>query len=58
MTGDQDDLPCPGRIEPGRSGPNGLLIDPAMAGRLRRLPAAISYSSYTPLEDEFAIEEA
>ena len=36
---------------------DGLLIDPAMAGRLRRLPAGISHSSYTPLEDEFAIEE-
>jgi Fic family protein len=36
---------------------DGLLIDPAMAGRLRRLPAAITHSSYTPLEDEFQIEE-
>jgi hypothetical protein len=36
---------------------DGLLIDPAMAGRLRRLPAGISHSSYTPLEDEFTIEE-
>lgn len=36
---------------------DGLLIDPAMAGRLRRLPAGITHSSYTPLNDEFAIEE-
>lgn len=36
---------------------DGLLIDPAMAGRLRRLPVGISHSSYTPLEDEFEIEE-
>lgn len=35
----------------------GLLIDPAMAGRLRRLPANISHSSYHPLEDQFEIEE-
>ena len=36
---------------------DGLLIDPAMAGRLRRLPAGISYSRYTPPDDEFVIEE-
>lgn len=36
---------------------NGLLIDPAMAGRLRRLPAGISHSSYRPLEDQYEIEE-
>lgn len=36
---------------------DGLLIDPAMAGRLRRLPAGIGHSSYMPLDDEFAIEE-
>ena len=36
---------------------DGLLIDPAMAGRLRRLPAGISYSSYTPPDDEIIIEE-
>ena len=36
---------------------NGLLIDPAMAGRLRRLPARIGHSSYRPLEDQYAIEE-
>jgi hypothetical protein len=34
-----------------------LLIDPAMAGRLRRMPAGISHSSYTPPDDEFVIEE-
>ena len=31
---------------------DGLLIDPAMAGRLRRIPAGISHSSYTPLDDQ------
>ena len=36
---------------------DGLLIDPAMSGRLRRMPAGIGYSSYTPSEDEFLIEE-
>lgn len=36
---------------------DGLMIDPAMAGRLRRLPAGITYSSYQPLENEFQIEE-
>ena len=36
---------------------DGLLIDPAMAGRLRRLPVGISHSSYSPLQDEFSIEE-
>lgn len=36
---------------------NGLLADPAMAGRLRRFPVGISKSSYTPLDDRFAIEE-
>lgn len=36
---------------------DGLLADPAMAGRLRRMPVAISYSSYRPLTDQFAIEE-
>ncbi|MGH2544421.1 MAG: Fic family protein, partial [Ardenticatenaceae bacterium] len=36
---------------------DGLLIDPAMAGRLRRMPAGISHSSYTPPGDEFVIEE-
>ncbi len=36
---------------------DGLLIDPAMVGRLRRMPAGITYSSYKPLEDQFEIEE-
>ncbi len=36
---------------------DGLLIDPAMAGRLRRLPAGIGHSSYQPLEDQYQIEE-
>ena len=34
---------------------NGLLYDPALAGRLRRLPVAIGRSAYLPLEDEFDI---
>lgn len=36
---------------------DGLLADPAMAGRLRRMPVGISYSSYRPLDDFLAIEE-
>ena len=36
---------------------NGLLMDPAMAGRLRRMPAGIGHSSYRPLEDQYRIEE-
>jgi Fic family protein len=36
---------------------DGLLIDPAMAGRLRRLPAGITHSSYQPLEDRYEIDE-
>ena len=36
---------------------NSLLVDPAMAGRLRRMPVGISHSSYRPLDDPFAIEE-
>ena len=36
---------------------DGLLVDPAMAGRLRRMPVGISSSSYLPLDDRFAIEE-
>ena len=36
---------------------DGLLADPAMAGRLRRMPVGISYSTYRPLDDLFAIEE-
>lgn len=35
----------------------GLLIDPAMAGRLRRMPVNIGASSYRPLEDPIQIEE-
>lgn len=36
---------------------NGLLIDPAMAGRLRRMPAGIGASSYQPLDDQYEIED-
>ena len=36
---------------------DGLLTDPAMAGRLRRMPVGISFSSYQPLDDLFAIKE-
>ena len=36
---------------------DGLLADPAMAGRLRRLPVGITHSSYRPLGDQFEIEE-
>ena len=36
---------------------DGLLVDPAMAGRLRRMPVGISSSNYLPLDDRFAIEE-
>lgn len=36
---------------------DGLLIDPAMAGRLRRMPVNISASSYRPLDDQYQIEE-
>ena len=36
---------------------DGLLIEPSMAGRLRRLPVAVSDSSYRPLDDRFAIDE-
>ena len=36
---------------------DGLLVDPAMAGRLRRMPVGVSSSSYRPLDDRFAIEE-
>ena len=36
---------------------NGLLADPAMAGRLRRMPVGITHSSYRPLGDRFEIEE-
>ncbi len=36
---------------------NSLLADPAMVGRLRRMPVGITYSSYRPLDDRFTIEE-
>jgi Fic family protein len=36
---------------------DGLLTDPAMAGRLRRMPVGITHSSFKPLGDQFAIEE-
>ncbi len=36
---------------------DGLLVDPAMAGRLRRMPVGVSSSSYRPLDDRFAVEE-
>ena len=36
---------------------DGLLVDPAMAGRLRRMPVGIAHSSFRPLGDQFAIEE-
>ena len=36
---------------------DGLLADPAMAGRLRRMPVGITHSSYRPLGDQFSIEE-
>ena len=36
---------------------DGLLIDPAMAGQLRRMPIGVSQSSYRPLDDRFLIEE-
>ena len=36
---------------------DGLLIDPGMAGRLRRMPAAIGHSSYQPLDDQYEIAE-
>jgi hypothetical protein len=36
---------------------DGLLADPAMAGRLRRMPVGITHSSYRPLEDQFVIME-
>ncbi len=35
----------------------GLLFDPAMAGSLRRMPAGISDSSYSPPDNRFAIGE-
>jgi len=36
---------------------DGLLADPAMVGRLRRIGVGIVHSSYKPLEDAFEIEE-
>ena len=36
---------------------DGLLADPAMAGRLRRMPVGITHSSFRPLGDQFTIEE-
>ena len=36
---------------------DGLLADPAMAGRLRRMPVGITHSSFRPLDDQFEIEE-
>ena len=36
---------------------DGLLADPAMAGRLRRMPIGIAHSSYRPLDDLSAVEE-
>ncbi len=35
----------------------GLLVNPAMAGRLRMLPVEIAHSSYKPLDDKFEIDE-
>jgi len=36
---------------------NNLLVDPAMSGRLRRMPVGISGSRYMPLEDQSEIRE-
>ena len=36
---------------------DGLLADPSMAGRLRRMAVGITHSSYRPLGDQFEIEE-
>ncbi|UCG66098.1 MAG: Fic family protein [Deltaproteobacteria bacterium] len=36
---------------------DGLLADPAMTGRLRRMPVGITHSSFRPLGEQFAIEE-
>lgn len=36
---------------------DGLLADPAMVGRLRRMAVGITHSSYRPLGDRFEIEE-
>ncbi|MCY3621839.1 MAG: Fic family protein [Gammaproteobacteria bacterium] len=37
---------------------NGLLYDPALGGRLRRLPVSIGRSAYLPLDDEFDVAAA
>ena len=36
---------------------DGLLSDPSMAGRLRRMPVGIAHSSYRPLDNPYTIEE-
>ena len=36
---------------------DGLLVDPAMSGRLRTMPVGISHSSYRPLDDAVTIAE-
>lgn len=36
---------------------SGLLVNPAMAGRLRQLPVEIAHSSYNPLDDKIDIED-
>jgi Fic family protein len=36
---------------------DGLLIDPAMAGRLREIDVGIGYSSYKPISNKYEIEE-
>ena len=36
---------------------DGLLVDPAMVGRLRRMLVGIIHSSYRPLDDQFEIED-
>ena len=36
---------------------DGLLVDPAMAGRLRQRPVGISHSSYRPLDNPYEIIE-
>ncbi len=35
---------------------DGLLIDPVMSGRLRRMPVGIFHSSYSPLDDPITVE--
>ena len=36
---------------------DGLLADPALAGRLRRMLVGIAHSSYRPIDNRFVIEE-